>query len=66
MLIIAYTLSRETTGNPAASKPGRCELLVTGHSLGGMLAMTVASRSSTVKALSFAPTPWKHLSSQAG
>lgn len=39
----------------------RCELLVTGHSLGGMLAMTVASRSSTVKALSFAPTPWKHL-----
>lgn len=42
----------------------RCELLVTGHSLGGMLAMTVASRSSTVKALSFAPTPWKHLPSQ--
>lgn len=45
----------------------RCELLVTGHSLGGMLAMTVAQRSdmssgsSTVKALSFAPTPWKHL-----
>ena len=45
----------------------RCQLILTGHSLGGMLAMTVAqmlpssSRVKDVKALAFAPAPWNHL-----
>eukprot|EP00438_Fugacium_kawagutii_P019987 Skav227321 [mRNA] locus=scaffold4402:98855:102122:- [translate_table: standard] len=35
------------------------QLVLTGHSLGGMLAMTVAQQVS-LRALAFAPTPWKH------
>ena len=42
---------------------GRSRLLLTGHSLGGMLAIVTAS-SLGLQAITFAPTPWQHVQVQ--
>ena len=43
---------------------GRWRLLLTGHSLGGMLAILTAS-SLGLQAITFAPTPWQHVQAQS-